>query len=705
MGKEYVVGPRLNDADFFGAIDVTHPGLEDIPETLTRGDYATARRLFVAQVRRTLQPKRFLRVRRTFRGRNFLRADESMAKAAERILRLELISCGTPHPFPGQVDWFANPTANQYREWTWQLSRHPEWAILAERYRETGDERLAEGFVRLFQSWVRQAVVPEDAPGGATRCWRTIEVGIRVGGAWQWALHSFYRSPHFTDDVLIDWYKSVWEHGWRLRHFHRTGNWLIMEMNGLAQIGLLYPQFRDASSWKAYALERLAAELETQVYADGFQYELSNGYHQVVIRNYQWLMDVYAAYDEPVPDAFRDGLERMHAVNVGLMMPDGHLPDLNDGRRLEVTTLMEGAVASCPERQDFRWAHTRGKKGQPPAKTSLAFPYAGYYVMRTGWEPDAVWALFDGGPFGYGHQHEDKLNLLLYAYGRFMLAEGGNYAYDDSDMRRYVLSTRAHNTIRVDGQDQNRRLHFRRPDVDITALAGARWHTSRRYDAVEAVYDEGYGPQAARSVTHRRRAILIKEGIVGLGPCLLVIDRLTPVDETPHTYQVLWHLGMDTVAVEGLMAYSEDSGLSNLTILCAERPGLSLGIVYGQTSPEWQGWKTVKDHQQGQYVPAPTAIYQLQAAGSVRLVTLLYPTRPGKRCPVKALAASADVADTDMCLTLEDGREHILSEINYPSRGWHWFRWMGKQAMGESSLLSLQMHTYFRFKCIDVDGN
>ena len=75
-----------------------------------------------------------------------------------------------------------------------------------------------------------------------------------MGGEWQWALHSFYRSPHFTDDVLVDWYKSVWEHGWRLRNFHRTGNWLIMEMNGLAQIGILYPQFQECAGLERICL-------------------------------------------------------------------------------------------------------------------------------------------------------------------------------------------------------------------------------------------------------------------------------------------------------------------------------------------------------------------------------------------------------------------------------------------------------------------
>ena len=135
--------------------------------------------------------------------------------------------------------------------------------------------------------------------------------------------------------MLVDWYKSVWEHGWRLRHFHRTGNWLIMEMNGLAQIGILYPQFLDASAWKSYAFDRLVEELDAQVYPDGFQVELSTGYHQVDIRNYQWLIDVCRAYDEPVPEPFCAGMERMHAVNVMMMMPDGRLPDVNDGGRHE----------------------------------------------------------------------------------------------------------------------------------------------------------------------------------------------------------------------------------------------------------------------------------------------------------------------------------------------------------------------------------
>jgi hypothetical protein len=661
VADQVTTGPRVTDADFFGALlDTDRPGLQDIPAAVAEGDFAAARRMFAAEVRRTIQPERFLDIKRAFRGNHFMRPGETAAEAAERILRLELISCSTPHQFVGEVDWFANPTFNQYREWTWQLSRHPEWAVLAEQYRATGDERYAAGFVRLFQGWVRQAVAPnDDVLGDQTLCWRTIEAGIRMGGPWQWALHSFCRSPHVTDDVLVDWYKSIYEHGRRLRLNHRTHNWLIMEMNGLAQIGILYPQLRDAPGWRTYAFARLVEELDHQLYPDGLQYELSTNYHQVNINNYQWLWDVCRAYDVPAPAAFRDGLERMHTANVLLMMPDGRLPDLNDGRWYPVAPLARPAAAIFPERDDFRWAATEGRDGRPPTATSHAFGYGGYIVLRSGWEPDAIWALLDGGPFGYAHQHEDKLNLLLHAYGRLLLTEGGNYAYDSSEMRRYVLSTRAHNTIRVDGHDQNRRLYFYGVTPNLTEPCGARWRFTPAFDVVEAAYDEGYGLTAARVVKHERRVILLKQAAgAAMGPLLLVADRLLPLDRAEHGYQALWHLAGERASAAGLTAASEDQGAANLTLLATASPSLELTLVVGQETPEWQGWKAIKDHQQGEYAPTPTAIYTWRAARPSRLVTLLYPTRPGERCPVVALEADPDPRATGVRLQLDD--EHMI---------------------------------------------
>lgn len=667
MSAEPLTGPRLSDHDFFTqAIDHDQPGLEGIPGAVARGDYATARRLFAAQARASLQPERFFTIERQFRGYNFLYEGETPAEAAERILNLELISCGVPHQFEGQVDWFSNHTHNQYKEWTWQLSRHPEWGILAEMYRQTGDERYAEGFVRFFRSWVKQALVPEDAHGGATLCWRTIEAGIRMGGVWQWALHSFYQSPHFTDDVLIDWYKSVWEHGWRLRNFHRTHNWLIMEMNGLAQIALLYPQFRDRDEWRSYAFDRLIEELESQVYPDGFQFELTTNYHQVVIRNYEWLWDVYDAYGETVPAAFGQALEKMHEVNVRLMMPDGRLPDLNDGAWLPVAPLMKGAVKRYPERSEFEWAASEGKTGSPPAESSWAFPYAGYFVMRNNWTSQAVWGFFDGGPFGFAHQHEDKLNLLVHGHGRLLLTEAGDYAYDTSEMRRYVLSTRGHNTIRVDRQDQNRRRTFNREAVRLDEPAPATWRSDATFDMAEAVYDEGYGPNAEPWVRHQRRVIFLKQPPLGLQPFFVVVDRVTVLDGQLHHLESLWHFNTDSAAVVAARSVqSQDPEQANLFLSSSPVPGLQVEVISGQEEPEWQGWKSTRNNAQGGNIPAPTAIYHWHGNDAYRQVLVLYPVPPNQDSPIKAIGAYHDPKATGFTLVLNDGRGITLDENQF----------------------------------------
>jgi hypothetical protein len=247
--------------------------------------------------------------------------------------------------------------------------------------------------------------------------------------------------------------------------------------------------------------------------------------------------------------------------------------------------------------------------------------------------------LLDAGHFGYGHQHEDKLNLLLHAYGRLLLTEAGNYAYDDSEMRRYVLSTRGHNTVRVDGEDQNRRLNYNRVAFDVRQPSDGSLKLTPAVDTAEGTYAEGYGPRADCAVTHARKVTLWKNGLDALGPFLAVDDRFTVTDAAIHRYQWLWHLNTAGAVIDGLTVASADPDQPNLAIIPAALPGLAPAVVTGQEAPEWQGWKAIKNHQQGEYAPTPTAIYECSAAGDLRQVTVLYPVRAGQSCPIQAVEA------------------------------------------------------------------
>jgi hypothetical protein len=78
------IGPRLSDHDFFNRVlDTSQPELSPIREAAIEEAYATARSLFAAYVRRTVQPDRFFTIERQFRGSNFMYPGESLEEAAE----------------------------------------------------------------------------------------------------------------------------------------------------------------------------------------------------------------------------------------------------------------------------------------------------------------------------------------------------------------------------------------------------------------------------------------------------------------------------------------------------------------------------------------------------------------------------------------------------------------------------------------------
>ena len=651
-------GPLLSDETFFNeCLNLDYPGMEAVKAAVkTSHDYQKARKAMATYIRQTLDADRFFEIPYEIPENIYKLPGESDAKAAERICNHTLVSVGVPCEYgkDNPVDWEANPTYNGYKEWTWQLSRHNDIKLLAHEYNKTKNEKLADAAAELMDSWFKQAVRPDaDCAGYKTKCWRTIECGIRMGANWPYILFTFYKTPAFTDDLLIDWYKSVYEHGERLSKNHMTGNWLIMEMNGLGQIGILYPQFKKSEQWLEQALESLEEELDRQIYPDGFQYELTTNYHDVVINNYQRFIEVAYKFGKTIPATLLEKLSRACELDIKLMMPDGTTPDLNDGCRRNVKKSYEVRKRILPNDARAKWI-TEGNEAGKPEYTSSAMPWSGFAALRTGWEKDDAWVLMDAAPFGKAHQHEDKLSVLLYANGKFLLTEGGNYAYDESEMRNYVLSTRSHNTVRVDGQDQNRRKTYEWKEEDIKKKANLEWNFSEKWDYAKSAYDEGYGEEQDKSPVHERSIFFYRDK---KHPILIAVDRLsdTQNEENVHTWDVLWHID-STV---------KDQTADHIQFADADM-AWSTGdttVITGQETPEWQGF-IATGTKQGMYRAVPCI--DTKATGSaVRIVTVFAPHPAEKTDATKHLIsvkASSNLADTTITLTFDDDSVWTLDE-------------------------------------------
>jgi len=539
--------------------------------------------------------------------------------------------------FKDRIDWAANPTEGEARTHLWNeaLNRHFHFQKLAQAYWETGYERYAEALAEQWMDWIRSNPPPlitsgNQAPGGCY-AWQTLTTGIRLERTWPDALYRCLGSPAFTDEVIVTIMKSVVDQARHLVKWPTGRNWLTEESMGLFTAGMLFPEFKEAERWRHTAIERLYGQLDEEVYPDGMEDELAAGYNNWVVSNMCNLIEraKMNGFEDEIPIDFKDKLEKMFNYLLYAMMPNGTIPGLNDSGNSDVRELLMRGYKLFPHREDFLFGATLGEKGQKPKYTSYAFPYTGHCVMRSGWKSDAVYLLFDSGPFGSGHQHEDKLHFVLRAYGDQLVLDPGNYSYDRSRWRRYIITTPGHNTIMVDGEGQNRRRRretwvWPKPwDKPKPPNDDTRWVSKPLFDFVRGRYKSGYGDRNEINVIHTRRVLFVK-------PDYFVIqDTLVPADRREHTYESLFHLDCEEASLdEGTLKVEtrRDKG-SNLVIIPLLDGNLKARIVKGQKNPV-QGWA---NHP---WRPIPTAIYTKRGDGVIRFLYLLYPLRQGKKDPI-----------------------------------------------------------------------
>jgi len=130
------------------------------------------------------------------------------------------------------------------------------------------------------------------------------------------------------------------------------------------------------------------------------------------------------------------------------------------------------------------------------------------YIMRA--QKDYV--LFNCGPVGTrgvgNHKHNDLLAIEVHLGGEDILVDPGSYLYtSDPEARNAFRGTAAHNTVMVDGIEQNRfvpkQLFCLQPDAHPRVLV---WETGTTRDSVVAEHN-GYA-RCADPVVHRRTVTL-----------------------------------------------------------------------------------------------------------------------------------------------------------------------------------------------------
>ena len=96
-------------------------------------------------------------------------------------------------------------------------------------------------------------------------------------------------------------------------------------------------------------------------------------------------------------------------------------------------------------------------------------------MLRSGWSLKSTAIAIDVGPYGEGHQHEDKLSIQVWSHGKDLIGEAGLVDYAKSTKREYSLGTLAHSSAIIDGQQQNRARQFKEGARPLDTLVKATY--------------------------------------------------------------------------------------------------------------------------------------------------------------------------------------------------------------------------------------
>jgi hypothetical protein len=378
-------------------------------------------------------------------------------------------------------------------KYLWEKNRHLDLVTLALGYRASGSREFLDGLAGNLESWLDQCPYPQGVNWASS-----LEVAIRlINWSISWQLIGSEQSPAFDgpegQQLRTRWLESIYQHVHFIANFYSqdssANNHLIGESAGVFVACCTWPYWNKFASWRGAAREKLIQEAVKQTHADGVNKEQSTAYQHFVL-DFLLLAGIAGKRSgDTFPSEYWSVVEKMLEFIAAIMDVAGNVPMIGDADDGFVTRLSHDAdfrpfqsllstgallfnrpdlirkASALDAKTRFlvpadKWNDLKNQA--TPAQTlPEAFPHGGYYVLgRMLGTRDEVRMLVDAGPLGYlsiaAHGHADALSVVLSIAGEEILVDPGTYAYHTkARWREYFRSTGAHNTLRIDAEDQS----------------------------------------------------------------------------------------------------------------------------------------------------------------------------------------------------------------------------------------------------------
>ncbi|MBC8152565.1 MAG: heparinase II/III family protein [Bacteroidetes bacterium] len=503
-------------------------------------------------------------------------------------------------------------------KYVWEVNRLQWLPMLALAYRQSNEPRYLDQFMAVTRSWIT-----ENPYLLGVNWYSNIEVNIRLIN-WFFAWNILDASalartnPEFATFVNMKWLPAIYQHcvysHTNPSRHSSANNHLISEYAGLFIAGSFW-RFPESAKWTAYAKAGLEAEMQAQHTFSGINREEAAEYIQFITDFFLIAHVVGNATGNPFSAAYAGQLDKIAAYIAGFLDCRGNFPhygDEDDGRVLVVedrypfnnfrSILTSAAILFRNpvykqrghgfDLKNYLLFGHRGRTVFEKLTTQTTLPgsalYAdGHFILRKQTaEHQEIYVHVDAALLGFlsiaAHGHADALSFLMNIDGYPFLVDSGTYTYHtDPDWRNYFVSTRAHNTVCIDGENQAFQAgpllwlnHYRTTVLraDSTALA----------DDVVATHD-GYERLQCR---HQRTFHFDKQA-----DALDIEDLVENNGKQSRLIEVMFHLGPAIIpsVVSGNRLGLQHPQTTRQLHLVVD-PKLTIDLVTGATEPAILGW-------------------------------------------------------------------------------------------------------------------
>jgi len=467
-------------------------------------------------------------------------------------------------------DWFRNPFTGiqvpHHMHWSqfgdfehgdikiiWEPSRFGFVYDLVRAYWRTGDEKYPEAFWRLVEDWY-QNNSPQQGPNW--KCGQ--EISFRLM-AWCFGLYGFMNSPTTEPEHIAKLALMIAMSGERVEFnlnyaLSQKNNHGISESLALWTIGLLFPEFGRARTWRQKGRKYLEELARNLIYDDGSFSQHSFNYHRLMLHDYLWALRLADLNEQPFSSELKERINRA-AVLLYQVQDNrtGRLPNYghNDGSLIlrlnncdynDFRPIVQAIYYLCNETrcydngpwdEDLLWLFGQDAISAPVDNIDVRNVKAdngGYYTFRN----DNSFVFCRCGSFRHRPGQADMTHVDLWWKGQNIALDPGTYSYNYNSpplCNNSLSQTACHNVATVDGCDQMDKVGRFMWLPWIESQVVVERNTPVLYWEIE----ENSYQRLKSSVDHRR-------AIIGLGEdTWLILDRLT--SSSQHLYRLHWLLG------------------------------------------------------------------------------------------------------------------------------------------------------------------